>query len=172
MLVAVALCMLAAPSEESERVPLERLDHRGAAGLLISLGGDRVDRIDGAGGSDHGFRLAPEVGLSAAITERGSEVLLSVRASFFGPAVDVATRLGMRSYFGLDAWKTFVDLEVIAHWTPLVTVGPGLRFGVQYEFSSVFGAYAAAGAQIGLGQAIRLGFEVTLGVQLRSYLFE
>lgn len=174
MVLAAALCALAASPEEPahEPLPLERLDHRGALGLLLGLGGDRVDRLNTVGSGDHGFRLAPEIGVSAAFTERGSEVMFAVRASFLGPSVDVATRLGIRGYFGLDDWKTFFDLEVVARWTPVIVVGPGVRLGVQYEFSPIIGAFAAFGAQIGFGQALRLGFELTAGIQLRSYLLE
>ena len=66
----------------------------------------------------------------------------------------------MRSFYG-DRFKTFFDLDLNVHALPIVTIGPRVAFGVQYELLNVIGAFACAGVQFGVGPAgARIGFEV------------
>ena len=149
-----------------------RRDHRGSLGVIASGGLVRTDFISGGGGSESGFRGGAELGGTLQLGTDDDEVLLALHGVFGGPAFDLSVRGGWRGYFGHDAWKTFVDLQLATHVTPRFLIGPRLGLGVQLDFLPIAGAFFTAGAEIGLGQGIRFGADVALGFQLRSYLFE
>lgn len=162
---AVLLILVATPV-----LAQERWDHRGSVGLLTSFGYENRLSLT-QGGSDNGHRLFPELGGSLAISQTWSATLRG-RLTFLGSSVGLSFLGGARSSFG-ERFKTFVDLDLAFHALPIVTVGPHLGFGVQYELTSVIGAFAAAGIQFGFSPVgIRLGLEVMIGLQFRSYLLE
>lgn len=147
----------------------ERWDHNGSIGVHTGFGVEGRTSI-GIGQSDGGARLFPELGLTFAVANRW-ELKAAGRVTFLGP-LGVAFLAGARSSFG-DQFKTFFDLDLNVHVVPIFTIGPRIAFGVQYEFTSIIGAFASAGMQFGVGPAgIRLGFEAMIGLQLRSYLLE
>ena len=148
----------------------ERWDHRGSVGLLTGFGVEGRAAI-GIGQVDSGARLFPELGGTFAVSDRWS-VKAAGRLSFLGPVIGLSFLGGVRSTYG-DRFKTFFDLDLNLHVLPIVTIGPRVAFGVQYELFEVMGAFACAGVQFGVGPAgIRIGFEVMIGLQFRSYLFD
>ncbi|MBE2254252.1 MAG: hypothetical protein IAE78_32280 [Myxococcus sp.] len=148
----------------------ERWDHRGSLGLLTGFGVEARASI-GVGQSDRGVRLFPELGGTWALSERWS-LKGAGRLSFLGSTVGLSFLAGLRSTYG-DRFKTFFDLDLNVHAMPIVTFGPRVAFGVQYELLEVMGAFACAGVQFGVGPSgVRIGFEVMVGLQLRSYLLE
>jgi len=148
----------------------ERWDHRGSVGLLTGFGYENRLSIT-QGGNDTGHRLFPELGGTLAISQTWSATLRS-RLTVLGSSVGLSFLGGFRSSFG-ERFKTFVDLDLAFHALPIVTVGPHVGFGVQYELTSVIGAFAAAGVQFGFSPVgIRLGLEAMIGLQFRSYLLE
>jgi hypothetical protein len=148
----------------------ERWDHRGSIGLLTGFGVEGRAAV-GIGQADTGVRLFPELGGTFALSDHWN-VKAAGRVSFLGAVVGLSFLGGVRSTFG-DRFKTFFDLDLNVHVLPIVTIGPRVAFGVQYELLEVLGAFACAGVQFGVGPAgARIGFEVMVGLQFRSYLFE
>jgi hypothetical protein len=158
----LALAASAARADE----PLERLDHRGALGLTVSAGGEYAFSA-ATNVTDNGARAPIELGGTFSLTEH-TELRAAARIA---PPVKVAwsAYAGIRNSRG-ERWKTFFDLELAVHFTPLWAVGLRLGFGVQYELSPVVGIFAVAGVQGAGGQGLRLGFELLLGVQFRTYV--
>jgi hypothetical protein len=166
-LLALCALLLAAPALADER-----FDHRGSLGLLLGAGAEQKDLITPSGFTDSGLRLDLDLGGTIAIGHDGNELLLVTRASLGGPVIDWSGFFGYRSYFGSDRVHTFFDLDLAMHFGPAITLGPRAGIGIQYELTSVVGAYANLGAQLGFGGAIRWDAELVIGVQLRSYLLE
>ncbi|MBL8918736.1 MAG: hypothetical protein JNJ54_07765 [Myxococcaceae bacterium] len=161
----LALTVLAGPA-----VAQERWDHQGALSLLAGFGVEGRASI-GVGQSDRGVRLFPELGGTFPLSARW-HLKGAGRLSFLGPVVGLSFLAGVRSLYG-ERFKTFFDLDLNVHALPIVTIGPRVAFGVQYELFSVLGAFAAAGVQFGVGPAGgRIGFEVMIGLQARTYLLE
>ncbi len=147
--------------------PIERLDHRGALGLTVSAGGEYV--FAAANNlTDNGPRVPIELGGTLSLTDH-TELRAAARIA---PPVKVgwSAYVGIRNSRG-DRWKTFFDLDLAVHFTPLWAVGLRLGLGVQYEVSPVVGLFAVVGVQGAGGQGLRLGFELLLGVQFRTYVF-
>ncbi len=149
-------------------------DHHGSLGLTVATGGEIVSAIGATGGSDRGVRIPIELGGTlglfshtelrvAARLAPGVPPLAGFAASFYG---------GIRNSFGFDAWKTFFDLELAVHAVPLIAIGARASFGVQYDFSPIMGVYAQLGGQLGGATALRLSFELVVGIQFRTYLFD
>jgi hypothetical protein len=143
--------------------------HRGALGLTVAVGGEYAFSA-ATGLTDNGFRLPLEVGGTLALSDH-TELRVAGRLSPPGPSFDSSAYAGIRNSRG-DRWKTFFDAEVAVHFTPLWAVGLRLGFGVQYEVLPVWGLFAVAGIQGGGGQGLRLGFELVVGMQFRTYLFD
>jgi hypothetical protein len=158
----------------------ERYDHRGSLGLLV---GGSIERKDSANNNSPqnsadelgGWRGSAELGGTIAVGSDGNDFKLVVRAQF-GGAFDLGIYSGYRGYFSIGQWKTFFDLDLAGHITPLfaphVTVGPRVGVGVQLDFLPIMGAYAVLGGQIGFGDGLRYGAELTIGFHFRSYLLE
>lgn len=148
----------------------QRWDHRGSLGLLTGVGVDGRSSI-GVGQSDSGVRLFPELGGTLALSERLS-LKAAGRLFLLGPQLGLAFLGGIRSSFGAR-FKTFFDLDLTVHVVPIVTIGPRVGFGVQYELLDVLGVFAVAALQFGVGpQGARIGGELLIGLQFRSYLFD
>lgn len=150
--------------------------HRGSLGLTVASGGEFSTLIVGtsSGGLESGVRVPIDVGATLGITDK-SELTLAGR---FAPGVfnvspwALSFYAGLRQSFGYDKWKTFFDLQLAIHAVPFFTAGARVAFGVQYDFADIAGVYAQLGAQLGGGVALRLGGEVLIGLQFRTYLFE
>lgn len=166
----LVLSLLIAPLAQGQEV-IERRDHRGSLGLLVAATGERVDHA-ATGYSNAGWRAGAEAGGTLQFGQNDNEVALRGRLIFGGPALDVLIRAGLRRFFGLEAWKTFVELDVVSHVTPRFSIGPGIGAGVQYDFASIAGVYAVVSTHLGFGSGIRFGADVLVGLQLRTYLFE
>jgi hypothetical protein len=169
LLIAVALGSSLAAAQQ------QRFDHQGSLGLTVATGGEIVTAIDSnAMGGERGVRIPIEVGATLSITSR-TELRVAGR---FAPGIPPITGfggsgyLGIRNSFGFDQWKTFFDLDFATHFAPVLAFGARAAFGVQYDFLPIMGAYAQLGAQLGGASALRLSFELFVGVQFRTYVFE
>lgn len=148
----------------------ERWDHQGSISLLTGFGVEGRTSI-GIKQADSGVRLFPELGATFPLSARW-HLKGAGRISLLGSTVGLSFLAGVRSFYG-DRFKTFFDLDLNVHAMPIVTIGPRVAFGVQYELLDVIGAFACAGVQFGVGPAgARIGFEVMIGLQFRSYLLE
>ncbi len=165
------LCLAAFLSTPSSFAD-ERFDHRGSLGLVLESGAELKDLVTSSGESDRGPRLDFGLGGTMAIGHDGNELLFVARSTVGGTVIDWSGHFGYRSYFGPDRLRTFFDLDLSLHLTPVVTFGPRAGIGLQYELSSVLGAYFAVAAQLGFGGALRFNAEALVGLQLRSYLLE
>ncbi len=164
---AVVLALALAPGVA---VAQERWDHRGALGLTVAAGGDARNAVAPSLVADNGWRGDLEVGATLSFTDK-TELRAAGRLALFGPALGGAALVGLRNSYG-ERLKTFFDLDALVHVAPVFTVGPRLGFGLQFEILPVLGAYAQLAGHLGFGAGLRLGFELLLGVQLRSYLLE
>jgi hypothetical protein len=149
----------------------ERLDHRGAVGLLIGSGLETQAATSGKL-RDDGLRVPVDLGATMSIGDEGSELLAIGRAGLAGTATNWAAIAGYRSYFGKEEVKTFFDLDLAVHFTRTFTLGPRLGFGVQYDPEPLWGLFLGAAAQFAGGNGFRFSGEVVGGFQLRSYLLE
>lgn len=147
----------------------ERWDHNGSIGVHTGFG---IEGRTSAGmmQSDSGLKLFPELGVMVALSERW-QIKAAGRFTFIGNP-GLAFLAGMRSLYG-KRFKTFFDLDLNVHALPIITIGPRVAFGVQYELASIVGVFASGGVLFGVGPAgIRFGVEAMVGLQLRSYLLE
>ncbi len=168
----VAALLLAAepantPSPPVEASPAEITDHRGSLGVTAAVGG----LLRSTTLMEQGVRFLADVGLTAGVIGEATELVLLGRLTA-GASLGGAIMGGLRPYFGAARWKTFADLMVAVHVAPLVTVGPRIGVGVQYDFGPLAGVYAALAGQLGFGATLMLQGELLIGVQLRSYVFE
>ncbi|PZR16640.1 MAG: hypothetical protein DI536_05640 [Archangium gephyra] len=164
--VVVLLCSGAASAQS----------HRGSLGLTVASGGEFSTSVSGTteGRFENGVRVPVELGGTLGITDK-SELTLSARVApgvYEAPLLALSFYSGLRQSFGYDKWKTFVDLQLAIHALPAFTAGARVAFGVQYDFADIAGVYAQLGAQLGGGFVLRLGAEVLVGLQFRTYLFE
>lgn len=143
--------------------------HRGALGLTVAGGGEFVTAL-GSGTSDRGFRAPLELGGTLSLTEH-TELRIAGRVAPPGPHPGWSVYAGIRNSRG-ERLKTFFDLDLAAHLAPLWSLGLRLGLGVQYELLPVLGAFAVAGVQGGGGGGLRLSFELLIGLQFRTYLFQ
>jgi hypothetical protein len=166
LVLGLALCACAALADSDVRY-----DHQGALGLTVATGGELLAFTAVQGLTDNGPRLPVEVGGTLSVTSR-SEARLAGRVSVLGPVSSWSAYAGVRSSFGYEQLKTFFDLDFAAHFYPLWTVGARVAVGLEYDFLPTMGAYSTLGGQIGGGAGLRLSFELMVGVQFRTYLFE
>ncbi|MFN0062580.1 MAG: hypothetical protein ACKVPX_08680 [Myxococcaceae bacterium] len=146
-----------------------RLDHRGAVGGFVALGGQYVSILNGGRIVEDGLRVPVTVGFSVAPFESGHELLLAARGSFLNARPSWAVWAGYRIFFGQENWKTFLDLGLVSVVRPLFSIGPRIGFGVLYDFVPEVGVYAAAAAEVGGGAGFRFGADVGIGLQVRTY---
>ncbi len=160
LLMLLLLGLSAAPASAQELFP-----HKGSVGLIVGLG--PAARTASALGST-GLLALGEVGLTLGLFEH-QELLLFARPGYQnGLRLGLAT--GVRSVYGLNAWKTFLDLTVSAELVPNFFIGPRGAFGVQYDFGHLFGVYSALGLGIGFGNGLFVQGELTLGFHFRTYV--
>lgn len=151
--------------------------HRGAVGLSLQLGGEAATTLGSniparLGARASQLRGTVDVVPTLALRDGSTELVLTLR--FLLGSVDRggAAGLALRKSFGLDEWKTYVQLGAQVNAIPLWTVGPQLAFGVMRELSPVAALYAQLGGGIGFGAGIRGAAEFSIGIQGRSYLLE
>lgn len=149
----------------------ERNDHRGSIGLLLSTGGEYRASIAGAY-VENGLRLPAHIGGTLAIGHNGNELKLQIDSAWLGPELDLGLSFGYRGYFAVDQLKTFFDADLGVRFVTRFTIGPEIGVGLQYELSPVIGVFARLGGKLGFGQALRLGADLLVGIQLRSYVME
>lgn len=168
---ALALALAAAPAVAAEAGE-ERTDHRGSLGLTVATGGEFVGAGEVRLVSDPGLRMPVEVGGTAAVGEH-LEARLAARVGLFGPELPFSFYAGVRSSYGYSRTKSFFDLDLAFHRLPRRWfLGARVAAGVQYDFLPVMGAFASVGGQLAFGQGMRLSFEVLVGLQFRTYVFE
>jgi hypothetical protein len=152
---------------------IEENDHRGSLGLTIASGPEISTAVSSMN-AERGVRIPIELGGTLSFNSH-NEIRVAARLA---PGIPPLTTLGLSFYgglrntYGLGLWKTFFDIELAAHVMPFLAFGVRGGFGVQYDFLPIMGAYAQVGAQIGGATSLRLSFEVLVGVQFRTYLFE
>ena len=163
--LAVALWGLLGHAQES-------WGHRGSLGATVAGGGEYITAISTSQGglNENGFRAPIELAGTLSITEH-TELRLAGRVAPPGPRVGWSVYAGIRNSRG-ERFKTFFDLDLAAHIAPIWTLGLRLGLGVQYELLPVLGAFAVAGVQGGGGAGLRLSFELLVGLQFRTYLFQ
>ena len=169
MNVLAGLCLLVIPFAASGS---ERLDHRGAVGLLFGAGAGNQTHFASGAPAELGNLALVDLGASLALGAGGNELLAFARAGLGGTKVTWSAVAGYRGYFGYERLKTFLDLGLSLQLSPAFTAGPRLGGGVQYELSSLAGLYAGFALQLGFGQGLLFSAELTAGLQLRSYLLE
>lgn len=149
----------------------DRWDHAGSLGLLVAAGSEFRNAPTVNGVREFGFRANLDVGGTVAIGHTTWQAMVDGRLTLGGPQLGLAFIGGLRNSFG-EQIKSFVELTAAVHVLPYVIVGPRVGFGLQYEITPVLGMFALTAIQFGGGATLRLGVEVTAGVQLRSYLLE
>jgi hypothetical protein len=164
LLIPLALASLPAQAE--------RLDHRGAVGLLVGGGLELKESVSARTGRDGGLRTDLDLGGTVAIGADGNELLGVARLQLGGPRLGTALLGGYRGYFGQDRFKTFFDLGAGVQLTPALTAGPRVGFGAQVELGALVGIYAGVAGQLAAGDGLRASVEAVLGFQVRSYLLE
>ena len=88
------------------------------------------------------------------------------------PAHVLGVIFGYRVYVPVDPNKTFFGADICFRFYDRLTVGPEIGFGLQYELSSVIGVFSTVRAKFGFGQGLRLGAELLVGLQVRTYVLE
>ncbi len=164
--------LFAALASSSPAGASPRWDHRGSVGLLAGTGLQLKQGSPVAGRTDVGNRTPIDLGVSVAVGENGNEAVLVGRLELGGPARVYALYGGYRGYFGQEQVKTFFDLDLAAQLQPGFAIGPRIGFGLQYELAQVVGINVSAGAQGAFGTSLRYSFDLLVGIQLRSYLFD
>jgi hypothetical protein len=147
--------------------------HRGSLGLTVSGGFEALTAVSYAGYSDRGFRAPVEVGGTLGLFDH-TELTLSGRLglpAILTTGVALSFYGGIRNSLGFDEWKTFFELQLAVHTLPYFTAGARVGFGVLYDVLPIVGLYAMISGQLGGGLALRLSGELTVGVQLRTYIF-
>lgn len=177
----VAMCVglawpLAAVAEEEPT----RFDHRGSLGGHIAGGAEFVS--SSLSSTDNGLRTLFEAGGTLSVTDH-LEVKVAGRLSPYPALLTAGAIAGIRNSFGYAKFKTFFDLDVLLHVATLVnadgvpqparfSIGPHVAFGAQYDFSQIAGVWSSLGATFGFGSGLRLQFELLVGLQFRTYLFD
>jgi hypothetical protein len=149
----------------------DRLDHRGALGLLLGTGLELGELVQ-SGTFEEYARPEVSLGFSVPVGVEGNELKAWARAAKASEAVAWSFIAGYRGYFGSEQFKTFIDLDAAFDFGPKRAVGPRLGFGLQWEIGSTAGIFAGVAARAGVGSHIRFAAELFAGLQLRSYLLE
>lgn len=166
--VLAASCLLPAAGRAAE----ERLDHKGAlalwlgGGVGLRIGTTAARRVDG------GLRAPVDLGLFFALPQTQNGLWVVGRGALGGGLPDWSVRGGYRGFFGLDRWKTFFDLGATFAITPRFAAAVRAGAGAQVELSPVAGLFLAAGGEVGGGNGFHFAADLTLGIELRTYLFE
>jgi hypothetical protein len=163
----LAVVALTCASVSGTAFAQEEFGHTGALGLLVSGGGG--GRSSSAL-NNSGFVGVFDLGGTLGIFEH-RELLATARLSV-RERLGLGAQFGLRNTYGLGQWKTFFDLTLSAELVPAVFVGPRGAFGVQLDLGSLVGVFACVGATLGFGNGLFLQADLSLGVQIRSYLFE
>lgn len=151
----------------------ERLDHRGALGLSIAGGVEHASvlLLSNAPTQADANRWLLELDPSFAVGTEGNELVATLRF-LRGPDSGAALGFAYRSYFGRDEWKTYFQGGLKADTSPYFGIGPAGLLGVMYELTPLAGVYAQAGLSFEAGHGLRVGFEGSAGIQLRTFVLE
>jgi hypothetical protein len=167
---AAALLLALAPAAAGALEP--RFDHRDQLGPSVELLAVS-DTVSVPGGTSH-TTLAPglRIAFGMDVAGEGNELVLAARLAWPRPdpareRVRVALDLRYRAYFGLDEWKTFLDVGLFAPLSSRLGAGPLVGLGFAYDFGRTAGLYAAASLGTAFGSARTASIAVGAGAQLR-----
>lgn len=93
----------------------------------------------------------------------GDELFVLLRGSARGP--DLSIGGGYRSFFGRDAWQTFLDLGLMVRPFSGPWLGPRIALGVRHTFSERIAIIGGLGLTLGFGSGLRGDAEAFTGVQ-------
>ena len=145
--------------------PAPRLDHRGQWGVSLS---PVVGYLSAAGKTvDSGISFGVDLGISHGLADRGDELTLHLRPLLAGAVKGALVMAGYRTYFGLETWKTYADLQILVPVVPGPAVGARVGLGLMYDPSRRIGVSVSGGAMAAAGAVFVTGFDVMAGVQLR-----
>jgi hypothetical protein len=153
-----------------------RFDHRDSHGPTVEAFVVRDAVAVSGRGTVASWRPAVRAGWGVDALGEGSELLVAAEAalrSFHDPErerVLVAASLRYRTYFGTEAWKTFVEAGLYAPIRSRLAGGPLLGAGVVYDFSRAGGVFAGGEFASAFGGARVVSFAVLGGAQLRFEL--
>ena len=152
----------------------ERLDHRGALGLVIAPGLEYAALSFAPGESIHdAVGLVVEVDPTFGLGSDGNELVLRLRVTQGSPGgVGFGIGAAYRAYFGRDEWKTYFQLGLKADTAPHLAVGPAADFGLMYELSPAIGFFLQPGLSVEFGRGVRFGAGALVGIQGRTYVLE
>ncbi len=154
--------------------------HRGSVGGWVSLGPEFV--ASSVSVFDQGFRSLIEVGGTVALSDRfGLHAAGRLTPWPRSPAFGVSA--GARTQFGYGQLKTFADLDLLVHVDTLtdsngvaqplrVAVGPHVSLGLLYDVTQLVGLFASLGGTINFGAGLRGQFELLVGCQFRTFVFD
>lgn len=151
----------------------ERLDHRGALGLVVAPGLEyaAVTFAPGENASD-AVRPLLELGPTFGLGTSGNELVLRLRLLKGTSDLGVGLGGGYRAYFGRDTWKTYFQVGLKADTAPHLALGPSADFGVMAELSPLMGFFLQPGLSVEIGRGLRVGAGAMLGIQGRTYVLE
>jgi hypothetical protein len=171
-----------------------RLDHAGALGFAAELGGEYDSSVPLSGIAQKTV-LASQADTARGLgtisgswgLSGGDELVLTLGATI-GPEFRTPVSQGQtvgplhrewgatisptyRDFRSRNEWKSFIEAGVKADTAPMFAIGPMVAAGLEYEESPVLGVYLRGTGSLELGQILRAGFGLTLGIQGRTYLF-
>jgi hypothetical protein len=150
-----------------------RFDHRDQTSLEADVGLSRDAVVVTHQPTRTELRPALHLAWGFDLTGEGNELLLGASARLGGwsdpqgSRVLAAVDVRYRGYFGLEEWKTFFEVGLVASVRSNLMIGPLVGVGVAWDASRVWGLFAAAQFSTGLGQARLASFGASTGVQLR-----
>lgn len=142
------------------------LDHRGQWGVAVEPVYAFLSATEPAG-VHTGSNLGVDLVLSHGLADTGDELAVRVRALPFGAVPGVFVIGGYRTYFGLEHWKTYADLDLLVPIVPGPAIGGRVGLGLMYDPSKRFGVSVSAGAYAAVGVVFVTGFDALVGAQLR-----
>lgn len=165
-LLAAALCLWpVAARAQYHFAPAPHLDHRGQWGILVEPVGTYLSAAGKAVSTGASFGV--DVGVTHGLADSGDELTLMVRPLFAGAVKGALVMGGYRTYFGLEAWKTYADLQILVPIVPGPSIGARVGLGLMYDPDRRFGVAVTGGVLAAAGTVTLVGFDLLAGVQLR-----
>jgi hypothetical protein len=168
----LALLLAAGLSPRPATALEPRFDHRDQWGLLAELDLAR-DSVVKDGLTNPSFRTALRLGWSLDVSGEGDELQLGASLRLGGLEDPEGTRIlaavdaRYRAYFGLEEFKTFVEVGLWASLASPKSLGALVGVGLAYDPSRDWGLYVSAQFNGGYGQARVSSVGLNAGAQLR-----
>jgi len=149
-----------------------RFDHRDQWGLLAEIDLAR-DSVVKDGLTNPSFRTALRLGWSLDVSGEGDELQLGASLRLGGLEDPAGTRIlssvdaRYRAYFGLEEFKTFVEVGLWSSLASPLSLGALVGVGVAYDPSRDWGLYVSAQFNGGYGEARVTSVGLNAGAQLR-----